>query len=44
MIFSSCAAPRQNSAFCVSDFKIDAHGAASSVGERNSALDATMLL
>ena len=34
---------RQNCAFCVSDFKIDVHGATFSLGERNIALDAIML-
>ena len=28
--------------FCVSDFKIDVHGAASSVGEENTTLDAVV--
>ena len=34
---------RQNCTFCVSDIKIDLHGAASSVGERIITLDAVML-
>ena len=34
---------RQNFALCVSDFKIDAHGATCSVGEKNVALDTIML-
>ena len=34
---------RQNCTFCVSDLKIDVHGAGSSVGERNITLDAVLL-
>ena len=34
---------RQNGTFRVSDFKIDIHAAARSVGERNITLDAVML-
>ena len=33
----------QNCTFCVSDLKVDVHGAASSVGEKNITLDAVML-